>query len=125
MSDIACVAAPRICPPGARAKMWIYFCASPKGVRRPGGPDVMKRQFGVRRRGWLFPSISQSLNSRLDSSHLSPAQSTAKPRTENPSQPGKDFRHTLHENAAPDEHRSVVVALILWVAALPIRITTR
>jgi len=26
---IACVAAPCICPPGARAKMWIYFCANP------------------------------------------------------------------------------------------------
>src|SRR5205823_8206463 len=30
MSDIAFVAAPRICPPGARAKMGTYFCASPK-----------------------------------------------------------------------------------------------
>ena len=29
MSDIAFVAAPRICPPGARAKMGIHFCASP------------------------------------------------------------------------------------------------
>jgi len=29
MSDIDFVAAPRICPPGARAKMGIYFCASP------------------------------------------------------------------------------------------------
>ena len=29
-TDIACVAAPRICPPGARAKMPINSCASPK-----------------------------------------------------------------------------------------------
>jgi hypothetical protein len=31
-TDIACVAAPRICPPGARAKMPINSCASPKGA---------------------------------------------------------------------------------------------
>jgi hypothetical protein len=34
-TDIACVAAPRICPPGARAKMPINSCASPK-VIAPG-----------------------------------------------------------------------------------------
>src|SRR5205823_6947559 len=34
MSDSAFVAAPRICPPGARAKMGIYLCASPKNRER-------------------------------------------------------------------------------------------
>ena len=35
---IACVAAPCICPPGARAKMPTYFCANPKGQRVRGDP---------------------------------------------------------------------------------------
>src|SRR5207247_9871075 len=35
MSDIACVAAPRICPPGARAKVLILFLHRPLS---PGSP---------------------------------------------------------------------------------------
>src|SRR5438876_12335191 len=50
MSDCAFVAAPRICPPGARAKMGIYLCASPKNRERlflvnPGhGQTAMPRR---------------------------------------------------------------------------------
>jgi hypothetical protein len=41
-TDIACVASPCICPPGARAKMPIYSCASPKD------PDlIMTERQGV------------------------------------------------------------------------------
>jgi hypothetical protein len=33
-ADIACVAAPRICPPGARAKVDLLFCDKPlEGMR--------------------------------------------------------------------------------------------
>jgi len=39
-TDIACVAAPRICPPGARAKMPINSCASPKIPTSPVDPAV-------------------------------------------------------------------------------------
>ncbi len=50
MSDIAFVAAPRICPPGARAKMGIYFCASPYHK------DTKTQKLTQTRTWWIFVS---------------------------------------------------------------------
>jgi len=47
-TDIACVAAPRICPPGARAKVDLLFCDRPLYLNR-----TVIMQMNVRLEKWL------------------------------------------------------------------------